>query len=240
MSIRAIIADDEPPARFRISELLADAGDVEIVAEVATGHEALKAIRDHQPDLVFLDVQMPSPTGVALLRELAPECRPCTIFTTAHQEHALDAFSLRATDYLLKPFSGERFHEALNRAREFIATRGKSDRLRRLLVRDGQTYTVVPVEQITHIEAADNYVIVHTASARFVLRRTLSTLAADLDPAHFVRVNRATIVNLHFVRAIKTVGADEHHLLLGNGSTVSFNRSVRELQAQLERGTRSG
>src|SRR5688572_19566036 len=122
MNFRAIIADDEAHARFRVRELLADAGDVEIVGEAASGRQTLEVIRQQRPDLVFLDVQMPPPSGVALLRELAPDCRPCTIFITAHEGHALDAFALRAVDYLLKPFSSERFHEALNRVREFIGT----------------------------------------------------------------------------------------------------------------------
>lgn len=237
MTIRALIADDEPPARFRIRELLADAADVAIVAETANGRETLEAVRQHKPDLMFLDVQMPPPNGVALLRELAPESRPCTIFTTAHDDHALDAFALRAIDYLLKPFTGERFHDALARAREFLAANGdKPARLRRLLARDGQSYTVVPVDEIKLIESANNYVVIHTLGKRVVLRRTMASLEEDLDPAQFIRVNRAAIVNLQFVRMIECVAADEHVIVLEGGARVALNRGVRELQARLERG----
>lgn len=238
MTIRALIADDEPPARFRIRELLADAPDVAIVAETTSGRETLEAVRQHKPNLMFLDVQMPPPNGVALLRELALENRPCTIFTTAHDDHALDAFALRAIDYLLKPFTGERFHDALARAREFLATSSdKPARLRRLLARDGQSYTVVPVEEIKLIESANNYVVIHTLGKRVVIRRTMASLEEDLDPAHFIRVNRAAIVNLQFVRSIECVAVDEHVIVLEGGARVTLNRGVRELQARLERGS---
>lgn len=239
MNLRAIIADDEAPARFRVRELLADAGDIEVVAEVANGRQALDVIREQRPDLIFLDVQMPPPSGVALLRELAPECRPCTIFITAHEDHALEAFALRAVDYLLKPFSAERFHEALGRARELIAaTSGRGSRLRRLLVRDGSTSIVVPVEQIRFIESANNYVVVHTSNRRFVLRRTLGSFEADLDPEHFVRTGRTNIVNLQFIRAIECATPDEHVLILEEDIRIPLTIGVRELQARLERGGR--
>lgn len=238
MNLRAIIADDEAPARFRVRELLADAGDVEILGEVANGRQALEAIRQQRPDLMFLDVQMPPPSGVELLQELAPECRPCTIFITAHEGHALDAFALRAVDYLLKPFTAERFHEAVGRAREFIATTsGRGKWLRRLLVRDGATSVVVPVEQIKFIESANNYVVVHTAERRFVLRRTLGSFEADLNPEHFIRTSRSNIVNLGFVRTIESVTVDEHLLLLDGGIRIPLTIGVRELQDRLERGT---
>jgi two-component system, LytTR family, response regulator len=238
MNLRAIIADDEAPARFRVRELLADAGDVEIIAEVVNGRQALDAIRQQRPDLVFLDVQMPAPSGIALLQELAPECRPCAIFITAHEDHAVEAFALRAVDYLLKPFSVERFHEALGRARESIAaTSGRGSWLRRLLVRDGTTSIVVPVAQIKFIESANNYVVVHTSGKRFVLRRTLGSFEADLDPEHFVRTGRTNIVNLQFVRAIECVTPDDHTLVLEDGIRIPLTIGVRELQARLERGT---
>lgn len=238
--IRVLIADDEPPARFRVRELLAGMGDVEIIAETTSGRDTLKALREQRPDLLFLDVQMPPPSGVTLLRELAPDARPCTIFTTAHEDHALDAFALRAVDYLLKPFTGERFHDALSRAREFLemtATR-RPAKLRRLLAREGNSYSIVPTDEIRLIESANNYVVVHTAEKREVLRRTMASLEEDLDPAQFVRVNRAAIVNLLFVRAIEGVAAEEHVLLLEGGLRVPLSRGVRELQARIERGPR--
>jgi two-component system LytT family response regulator len=237
MNLRAIIADDEAPARFRVRELLADAGDVEILAEVTNGRQALEAIRQQRPDLIFLDVQMPPPSGVALLKELAPECRPCTIFITAHEGHALQAFELRAVDFLLKPFSAERFHEALNRAREHIATTSsRGNWLRRLLVRDGSTSIVVPVEQIVFIESANNYVVVQTSARRLTLRRTLASFEADLDPNHFVRTSRTNIINLQFVRAIEAVTAEENSVILEGNVRIPLTIGVRELQARLERG----
>lgn len=236
MNIRAIIADDEAPARFRIRELLADAGDVEVLTEAINGRDALSLIRQHRPDLVFLDIQMPSPTGIDLLREIAPESRPFTIFITAHENHALRAFELRAVDYLLKPFSAERFHEALGRVREVIAgTTGRGNWLRRLLVREGTTSTVIPVEQIAYIEADNNYVIVHALNKKFILRRTLGSFADDLDPAHFIRTSRGHIVNLQSVRAIEAV-IDAHSIILHSGVRIPLTLGVREIQARLERG----
>jgi two-component system, LytTR family, response regulator len=238
MNLRAIIADDEGPARFRVRELLADAGDVEIIGDAGTGKDTLEMLRLHRPDLLFLDVQMPPPTGVALLRELAPECRPCTIFLTAYEDHAVDAFALRAVDYLLKPFTAERFHEALGRAREFVrATTGRTTRLRRLLVRDGSSSVVIPVGDIKLIESANNYVVVHVVTGkRFVLRRTLGSFEADLDPEHFFRTARTSIVNLHFVRAVKSEGGDDHEVILEGGVRAPLTMGIRELQTRLERG----
>ena len=241
MTLRALIADDESPARLRVGELLADAGDVEVVAEAVTGRKALEMIRQFRPDLLFLDVEMPDPRGVDLLRELAPDTRPCTVFVTAHEHHALDAFALRAIDYLLKPFSADRFHQALQRAREFLAAQGgRGNWLRRLLVRDGATSVVVPVEQIVCIESDNNYVVVHASGRRFMLRRTLGSFAADLDPDHFIRTGRTHIVNLRFVSAIEAVATDLHQVVLQNGARVPLTIGVREIHARLERGAASG
>lgn len=236
MNLRAIIADDEAPARFRIRELLADAGDVEVLHEANNGRETLGLIRQHRPDLVFLDVQMPPPTGTDLLREIAPETRPCTVFVTAYESHALQAFDLRAVDYLLKPFTAERFHEALGRARDFVTnTAGRGKWLRRLLVREGTTSTVIPVDQIAYLESDDNYVIVHALNKRFILRRTLGSFAHELDPAHFLRTSRAHIVNLQAVRAIEAV-INSHSIILHNSVRIPLTIGVREIQSRLERG----
>lgn len=236
MNLRALIADDEPPARFRVRELLTDAGDVEILGEAGNGRDTLSLLRQHRPELLLLDVQMPAPTGVELLRELPPEQRPCTIFVTAYENHALPAFDLRAVDYLLKPFSAERFHEALGRAREAVArSAGRGRWLRRLLVREGTTSTVIPVEQIAYLESDNNYVIVHAFNKRFMLRRTLGGFADNLDPAQFIRTGRAHIVNLQSVRAIEAV-IDAHSVILHNGVRLPLTIGVREIQSRLERG----
>lgn len=240
MILRAVIADDEPPARFRVRELLADAADIEVVAEAATGRETLSAIREYRPNLLFLDVQMPAPSGVALLRELAPASRPWTIFITAHEHHALDAFALRAIDYLLKPFPAARFHEAVERVREQLAIDAgsgsgeKAPRPGRLVARDGKIHTVVPVDDIRFIEAANNYVVLHTTGKRVLMRRTMASLEAELDPRQFMRVNRATIVSLQFVRSIESLADDDHCVVLEGGDKFALNRGLRDLQARLE------
>ena len=189
-TIRTLIVDDEPPARQRLRWLLRDAADIEIVAEAADGEAAVRGLVELRPDLIFLDVQIPPPDGVEVLRATREEHLPCTIFTTAFSRHAVEAFELDAVDYLLKPFDAGRLGLSLDRARARLASGAPDTGLASLLsrssprppecylVKDGESYTVVRPADIRWAESAGNYMVLHTTSGNRVLRRTVAALAA--------------------------------------------------------------
>ncbi|HEY0946658.1 MAG TPA: LytTR family DNA-binding domain-containing protein [Opitutaceae bacterium] len=251
MSVRVLIVDDEAPARARVRRMLAAESDVEIVGEAANGEDAIRAIGELQPDLLFLDVQMPPPDGVAVLRAVRDEWLPCTIFTTAYAEHAISAFELHALDYLLKPYSRERVTAALARAREHVRLRKTPERdervaalvadktlaasapAERFLVKTNERYLVVRASDIEWIEAAANYVVLHTPSGNHVLRRNLASIEAELDPRRFFRVNRSAVVNLNVIREVQALMAGEHVVILQSGEKLTLTRGLRELQERL-------
>ncbi len=251
MKIRTLIVDDESPARARIRRLLADETDIEIIGEAANGEDAIRAICELRPSLLFLDVQMPAPNGLAVLRTVRDEWLPCTIFTTAYAEHAVAAFELHALDYLLKPYARERFASALARARQQIAavdsTPNRDSRVNaliedkivsnqpveRFLVRNNEHYVVVRSSDIESAEAAANYVVLHTREGNHILRRTLSTLETELDPNQFFRINRSCIVRLAAIREIQTLSAGEFVVFLQSGAKFTLTRGLRELQNKL-------
>lgn len=250
--IRTLIVDDEPPARAKLRNLLRAEKDIEIVGEAGNGDEAIRLLGKLRPDLLFLDIQMPSTDGISVLRAVRDEWLPCTIFTTAHAEHAVEAFALHALDYLLKPYSHERFADALNRARKALALRSgaeaRDDRvaaalnepaivarpLDRFLVKTSERYIVVRAEEISWVAAAANYVILHTKTGNHILRRTLSAMEGDLDPRRFYRTSRAAIVNLDRVREVHPMAAGEHVIVLHDGSKVALTRGLREFQERLQ------
>lgn len=250
--IRTLIVDDEAPARARLRRLLAEEADVAIIGEAANGEEAIRLIGELRPALLFLDVQMPAPDGLGVLRAVRDEWLPCTIFTTAYAEHAVAAFELNAIDYLLKPFAAERFAAALARARERLAGAapdgvGRDSRVaalvedpavasrptERFLVKHNERYLVVRAAEIRWVEAAANYVILHTDTAKPILRKALSALETELDPRRFFRVNRSAIVNLGLVREIESAAAGEHTVTLDGGQRLTLTRGLRELQERL-------
>lgn len=251
MNIRTLIVDDEAPARARIRRMLAEERDIEIVGEAANGDDAIRSIGELRPQLLFLDVQMPAPDGIAVLRAVRDEWLPCTVFTTAFAEHAVTAFELHALDYLLKPYSRERFANALERAREHIkasATAPERDirvaaliddkkiagqPVERFLVRNNERYVVVRTCDIESVEAAANYVVLHTRDGNHILRRTLSTLETELDPNQFFRLNRSCIVRLSAIREIQTLTAGEFVVFLQSGAKFTLTRGLRELQDRL-------
>ncbi|MBL9173874.1 MAG: response regulator [Verrucomicrobiales bacterium] len=248
-TITAILADDEPLARERIRTLLADEPDVELVAECADGAQALKETRQRRPDLLFLDVQMPRLNGFEVLEALEPGVLPVVLFTTAHDEHAVRAFDFNALDYLLKPFTEARFRKALQRARARLEPGAQpvDPRLNallgqihapvagggRILVRSSERILFLKPEEIVRVEAAGNYVLLHTAKEQHILRETLSAMEARLAPAGFLRVSRSVIVNLACIREIQTMGSGRYSLLLKNGARVDMTCSLGELQARL-------
>jgi two-component system LytT family response regulator len=251
MKLRVVIADDEPLARERIRSLLTDETEIEIVAECSNGAQTLKAAQEQPPpDLLFLDVQMPRLNGFEVLEALGPDSCPVVIFTTAHDEHAIRAFEVNALDYLLKPFTEARFKRALNRAREQLAKgrRGGPDRQitallnhvhtavpggERILVRSSERIVFLKPEEIDHVEAAGNYVVLHAGKERHIVRETTVAMETRLAPAGFMRISRSIIVNLGRIREIQPLGPGQYSVLLKNGTRLDMTCSLSELQSRL-------
>ena len=250
MNIRALIVDDEPLARERIRILLRDEPDVEILGECANGAEAAAQIEKQNPDLLFLDVQMPEMDGFEVLQNVAAEKLPTVIFITAFDQHAVRAFDAHALDYLLKPFKPARFKEAVQRARghiankragtaargllELLAGRSVSNQLARIAVKTGEKVLFIAVSDIDSIESAGNYVVVHVGKDEHILRDTLTNLEAKLPAGKFLRVSRAAIVNLERVKELQPMFHGESVVVLKNGRAVPTTRSLREIQEKLE------
>jgi len=250
VKVRAIIADDEPLARERLRALLAEEPDVEIIAECSNGAQTLAQAQEQRPDLLFLDVQMPRLDGFEVLEALEPEQTPVVIFTTAHDEHAIRAFEVNALDYLLKPFTEERFKMALRRAREQLqgrARRQPDSRFTallshvhaatpgggRILVRSPERILFLRPEEIDHVEAAGNYVILHVGKERHILRETTAAMEARLARAGFMRISRSAIVNLTRIREVQPLGPGQYSILLKDGTRLDMTCSLNELQSRL-------
>ena len=210
--LRILGVDDEPLARQRVLDLLDRAAEVDVVGTAGTGRKAVDAIRSHAQagapvDLVFLDVQMPGLTGLDVVREVGPEAMPAVVFVTAYDQHALAAFDVAAVDYLLKPYDDDRFAQALARARDALrgrlaallggeATAARPEYLERIAVEmRGQT-RLVPVESVDYVSSDGPYAEIHVGDDVFVVRERMQTLEDRLDPAHFFRIHRSTIVQL--------------------------------------------
>lgn len=251
MTIRTLIVDDEPLARQGLRLMLREEPDIVIMGESANGAEALAAMRREMPALMFLDVQMPKMDGFALLAALPPGPTPVIVFVTAYDQHALQAFEVSATDYLLKPFKPARFREALQRARQQLQARDLrtlNQRLQTLLeaanpaagypshlsVKAGEHTVFVKVRDVDYIEAAANYVILHAGAQNHVLRETLTNLETRLSPKTFLRIHRSIIVNLERVIGVKPAARGEHVVVLKGGRELPLTRGVREIQQRLE------
>ena len=250
-TIRVVVVDDEPLVRLGLRRTLQEIPGVELVADCRQGLEALKVIRKEKPDLLLLDVQMPGLTGFDVVDALEDAERPAVIFVTAFDEYAVRAFEIQAVDYLLKPFDDERVARAIGRARQRLksdrASAGDADLaglvslsndkapyLERLLVRDRSRTEVIAVSEVEWFEAADNYVRLHLAARRELVRETLSALESRLDPARFRRVHRSAMVNLARVRALKVEQSGDGTLTLQSGAQVPVSRTYRkDLEAAL-------
>jgi two-component system LytT family response regulator len=252
MTIRTLIVDDEPLARERLRTLLAAEPDVALVGECGDGQEAVRAIEEHQPDLVFLDIQMPELDGFGVLASIKPPRLPEVIFVTAFNQHALRAFEVHALDYLLKPFDRERFQTALERARTRLA-QARSGELNqkltallaeirpepkttdRLAVKTSGKVLFVKTSDIDWIEAADNYVSLHVGAESHLLRETMGALEARLDPKQFLRISRSTIVNLERVKELQPMFHGDYTVILRNGTRLGLSRNYRDkLQALMK------
>jgi two-component system LytT family response regulator len=240
--MRVIIVDDEHLARGLLREYLAAHPDIDIVGECANGFEAVKAITELAPDLVFLDIQMPRLDGFEVAELAGDKTR--YLFVTAFDQFALRAFEFHAVDYLLKPFSRPRFDQALEHARSLVGAPVRvmpllaeaSQRhapIERVLIRDGARVHVVPTASIDYIEAQDDYVQIYSAGKSWLKNQALSELESQLDPAAFVRVHRSYIVNLASIRGIEQASKDSHCAVLDGGVRIPISRSgyqkVREL-----------
>lgn len=234
--IKAIIIDDEPLARSIVTDYLSNYPDVEIVAECGNGFEGLKAIMEHQADLVFLDIQMPKITGFEML-ELLEEI-PAIIFTTAFDEFALKAFETNAIDYLLKPFDLERFQKAMekfkstnNHQEQKILTKAAVESAQatttneRIVVKTGNKIKVISVYDITHLSADDDYVNVHTSEGAFLKSQTLAFFEKNLDQQLFVRVHRSFIVKIDQITKIEPYEKDGHLVILKTGEKIPVSKT---------------
>jgi two-component system, LytTR family, response regulator len=252
--IRTVIADDEPLARQRIKRLLADEIDIEVVAEPSDGYQAVAAIRQHRPDLVFLDVQMPELDGFTVLRLLDRENAPVTIFTTAYDQYALQAFEANALDYLLKPYDEVRFRRALQRARvQLQHGTGSSSTLRlvtalnargvrpqeRLVIKSGGRVVFLDFQEVDWVEAAANYVRIHAGTNTYLLRQTISAFSQQLPPDKFMRIHRSIIVNLSKIKELQPCNNGEYIVVLRNGRELSLSRSFRGQMHAFLHGTTS-
>ncbi|HEX8169944.1 MAG TPA: LytTR family DNA-binding domain-containing protein [Thermoanaerobaculia bacterium] len=233
--MRALIVDDEPLARQRIEDLLAKESDVELAGFAADGAAAVEAIRTLQPDLLFLDIQMPGMTGIEVVDAVGIEQMPVTIFTTAYDQYAVKAFELAALDYLMKPFDDERFAQALDRARESIRAAGGSRApkyLERIGVEARGQVRFVAVDRIEYITADGPYAELHVAGRTLALRERMHTLEERLDPDVFFRIHRSAIVRLDRVDALLRRPGGDYAVRLTDGTELSLSRAKRE---ELER-----
>jgi two-component system LytT family response regulator len=250
--IRVLVVDDEPLAREKIRGMAAADPEIRVVGECTNGAEAIEAIQTIRPDLILLDVQMPEVGGFAVLEALKDEGLPPVIFITAYDHYAVRAFEVHALDYLLKPFDRERFKAAIERAKRQIRRDQNGDGLdarilalleqikepmrycERLVVKTGGRVFFLNTDEIDWIEAEGNYVNIHTGKKSYLLRETISSLEAQLDPKEFVRIHRSSIVRLDRVKELQPWSHGEYHVILLDGTQLTLSRSYREkLQSAL-------
>ncbi len=240
--MKAIIIDDEAPARNLIKTFLLDYPEIEIIGEAADGFSGVKLINNLHPDLVFLDIKMPKLNGFELLELI--ENKPLIIFSTAFDDFAIQAFEKNAIDYLLKPFSKERFRKSIEKVREkWNSTHTKNQyaeeiiefsknaqgTLNRIAIKQNSKIVIVPSDEITHIEAQDDYVFIHTEKNRYLKHERMKYLEAHLDSSVFLRVHRSYIVNINFIDKIELYEKDSYQLTLTSKNTVKVSKSGYKL-----------
>ncbi|MGE5243564.1 MAG: LytR/AlgR family response regulator transcription factor [Betaproteobacteria bacterium] len=235
--VRVLVVDDEPLARSNIVTLLRRDPGLELVGECQSGAEAVAAIVRTRPDLIFLDVQMPECDGFDVLERVGPGLQSEVVFVTAYDQHAVRAFEAGALDYLVKPFTDQRFAAALDRVTQrILQRRGAPQRAGRLLLKSPGRIVLAKLSDVDWIEASDYYASVHIGGATHVLRCSLSRLERELDPSRFCRIHRSAIVNLSRVQAMVANQAGEYDVLLEGGQRLRLSRRYRKrLQARLAR-----
>ncbi len=256
MKIRALIIDDEPLARDVIRIMLDNQPDIEIIGECGNGNEAVQIIREHSPDLVFLDVQMPDLDGFGVVKQVGIEQMPEVIFVTAYDQYAIRAFEVHALDYLLKPFDQDRFDQALHRALKQIRQEKSTDvsqrlldllesttaakhsggakfnakdkYLKRMVIKESGRVFFIKTEEIDWIEAAGDYVTLHIGPNTHMVHASMGGLEAKLAPDRFLRIHRSTIVNTDRIRELQPHANGEYFVYLDNGSKLKLSRNYRE------------
>lgn len=252
--LRAVVVDDEPPARRKLERWLEQDPEVEVVATCANGYEALDALREHAVDVLFLDVQMPELTGFDVLARRLPGPAPLVVFATAYDRYAIEAFRHHAADYLLKPYDHERFASTLahvkarHRARAAEETQHRLTALldavqsppaylEQIAVRRADRIDLVRVDDVDWIQAEGNYVLLHAGGARHLVRETLSRVVARLDPRRFLRIHRSTVVNLARVASLYPASHGDYTVVLADGTQLAMSRTYRDrLREVLEIG----
>lgn len=243
MKIRTVIVEDEPLARERIGNLLRQEEDIEVVAECSDGPAAVEAIRDQHPELVFLDVNLPELDGFGVIEHIGVDRMPATVFVTAYDQFAVQAFDTHALDYLLKPFDEERFHTALQRARDAVRrqTVGDLDQrlsdllgdlqqpryLERLAVKAGGKIVLLRTNEIQWIGADGNYARLHTGKKTHLLRETMNGLENKLDPERFIRIHRSTIVNVDAIAELEPLFQGDYVVILRDNTRLTSSRGYR-------------
>jgi len=249
VTVRALIADDEPLARTALLRLLKGDRELSVIAQCGDGESAVRAIQQLEPDLVFLDVQMPEMDGFQVVEAIGVEHMPVTIFVTAFDRYAIRAFDANAVDYLLKPFAPDRLWRAVSRARDrcqgrhdkeaaqrlfsLLGSRYQSDYVQRLTVASGGRIVFVSVADIDWIEAEGNYARLHVGRRVYDVRETLQALVEKLDPREFVRIHRSTIVNMRRVREVQPWFQGSHIVLLQSGEELRMSRYQRDAVERL-------
>lgn len=250
MKIKTLIVDDEPLARDRVKRFLRDEGDIQVIGESGNGIEAIETINREQPDLVFLDIQMPEKNGFDVIKSLNRRKLPTIIFVTAYDQYALRAFDVHALDYLLKPFNRERIHRAVARAREHIENQRlgnlderlnsliadlRSERryLDRLVVKSVGRVFFLKTDEIDWIEAAGNYVKLHVGRDSHMIRETMNGIEAKLDPDKFLRIHRSTVVNIDRIKELQPMFSGDYAVILRDGTELALSRNYRERFTEL-------
>lgn len=239
--LRVLVVDDEPLARQVASEYARAVDGVVVVGECANGYEAVKAVSDVVPDVIVLDVQMPRLSGFDVLELIG--AGPAVVFATAHDEFALKAFDVHAVDYLLKPFSQARMAEALERARQRLASRAANGadglraelrqvRVDRILVRDGHKVHIVPVDSLDYVQAQDDYVMLHAGDRALLKEQPLGSLEGQLDPARFVRIHRSYLINLSRLDRVELEAKDRRVAVLLSGVRLPVSRTGQQRLAE--------
>lgn len=244
--IRVLIVDDEPAARRGLMRHISSVEDLTVVGECTNGREAVASIAELEPDLVFLDIEMPELGGFEVVESIGIAAAPAIIFVTAYDEHAVRAFDVHAIDYVLKPVDRERLDLAIARARQRLGTRREERQARiasafrelgreavatyprRIAVKSAGVITLVDVREITHITAAGNYVELHTSAKTHLHRETIMNVEARLDPARFVRVSRSTIVSIDRIQQVRPTLNGDAVLILRDGTEIAASRRYRE------------
>ena len=250
MSVSVLIVDDEPLSCLGVSARLSKHRDMKVVGECHDGEAALRAVRQFSPDVMFLDIEMPGLSGLDLLRALPPNTVPCVVFLTAHQIHAVEAFSVEATDFLLKPVHNGRFEACLDRVRRSLLSRQSqaataasllpdanlsgTEWLRRITVKRGKNVTVVTTDEVEWIEGQCDYASLHVGGRTHLVRTTLTSLVKRLDPKHFLRVHRSAIIQVSFIKRVEALTNRDAFLTLRSGKQLRVSRSYsQELQKLL-------